>query len=311
MRAVGAAGFTDLTAVAAQFAPDGRFPTVKFPNPEEPGAMDLSLADARAQGADVVIANDPDADRCAAGIRCGGDYRMLTGDEVGALLGWWIAERGRRDGSPATGVYAESIVSGTLLQRIAADAGLGYATTLTGFKWIAKVPGLRFGYEEALGYCCDPAAVKDKDGITASLLMLEMVAALKAEGRGPRDVLDDLARKHGLYATSQLSVRVSDPRLIADAMARLRANPPAALGGREVLVMDDLEQGVDGLPPTDGLRFTLADARVIVRPSGTEPKLKCYLQVVVPVSGDVSAARATADSELGALRAGVAEALAL
>jgi phosphomannomutase len=311
MRAVRDAGFPAPTAVAAQFAPDGRFPTVNFPNPEEPGAMDLSLADARAQSADIIIANDPDADRCAAGIRAGADYRMLTGDEVGALLAWWIAERGRRDGSPVTGVYAQSIVSGTLLERIAADAGLGYATTLTGFKWISKVPGLRFGYEEALGYCCDPAAVKDKDGITASLLMLEMAAALKAEGRGPQDVLDDLAREHGLYATSQLSVRVSDISLISDAMARLRADPPGELGGRGVLAMDDLAKGVDGLPPTDGLRFTLRDARVIVRPSGTEPKLKCYLQVVVPVTGEIAEARATADSELGALRASVGRTLAL
>jgi phosphomannomutase len=236
---------------------------------------------------------------------------MLTGDEVGALLAWWIAERGRRDGSPVTGVYAQSIVSGTLLERIAADAGLGYSTTLTGFKWISKVPGLRFGYEEALGYCCDPAAVKDKDGITASLLMLEMAAALKAQGRGPQDVLDDLARKYGLYATSQLSVRVSDLSLIADAMVRLRANPPGSLGGRRVMAMDDLEKGVDGLPPTDGLRFTLRDARVIVRPSGTEPKLKCYLQVVVPVEGEIADARATAQSELDAVRTSVAEALAL
>ncbi|MCW1958926.1 MAG: phospho-sugar mutase [Mycobacterium sp.] len=311
MRAVSEAGFPEPTAVAAQFAPDGRFPTVNFPNPEEPGAMDLSLADARAQGADIIIANDPDADRCAAGIRSGADYRMLTGDEVGALLAWWIAERGRREGSPATGVYAQSIVSGTLLERIATDAGLGYATTLTGFKWISKVPGLRFGYEEALGYCCDPEGVKDKDGITASLLMLEMAAALKADGRGLQDVLDDLARKHGLYATSQLSVRVSDLSLIAGAMARLRADPPASLGGRDVLAMDDLEEGVDGLPPTDGLRFTLPDARVIVRPSGTEPKLKCYLQVVVPVDGRIDAAHATAAAELGALRASVAEALDL
>ena len=311
MAAVQRAGFTAPSTVAAQFAPDGRFPTVSFPNPEEPGAMDLSLADARAQGADVIIANDPDADRCAAGIRYGGDYRMLTGDEVGALLAWWIAERGRRDGSPARGVYAQSIVSGTLLERIATDAGLGYATTLTGFKWISKVPDLRFGYEEALGYCCDPTAVKDKDGITASLLMLEMAAALKAEGRGPQDVLDDIARKFGLYATSQLSVRVSDVALIADAMARLRATPPTELGGREVLRMDDLEKGADGLPPTDGLRFALRDARVIVRPSGTEPKLKCYLQVVVAVDGEIADARAKAQTELAAIRASVAEALAL
>ena len=311
MRAVERAGFGAPATVAAQFAPDGRFPTVSFPNPEEPGAMDLSLADARAVSADVIIANDPDADRCAAGIRYGGDYRMLTGDEVGALLGWWIAERGRRDGKPAEGVYAQSIVSGTLLERIATDAGLGYATTLTGFKWISKVDRLRFGYEEALGYCVDPAAVKDKDGITASLLMLEMVAALKAEGRGPQDVLDDLARKFGLYATSQLSVRVSDLALISDAMSRLRADPPVSLGGRDVLAFDDLEKGADGLPPTDGLRFTLRDARVIVRPSGTEPKLKCYLQVVVPVRGDIADARAAAAAELEALRTSVAGALDL
>ena len=311
MRAVAGAGFAAPTKVAAQFAPDGRFPTVNFPNPEEPGAMDLALADARAQGADVIIANDPDADRSAAGIRTAEDYRMLTGDEVGALLGWWIVERGRRAGSPAQGVYAQSIVSGTLLERIASDAGLGYAATLTGFKWISKVPDLRFGYEEALGYCCDPEAVKDKDGITASLLMLEMVAALKAEGRGVQDVLDNLARTFGLYATSQLSVRVSDIDLIADAMARLRADPPTSLGGRDVIRMDDLEKGADGLPPTDGLRFTLKDARVIIRPSGTEPKLKCYLQVVVPVTGDIASARTTAQSELDAVRASVAEALAL
>jgi phosphomannomutase len=236
---------------------------------------------------------------------------MLTGDEVGALLGWWIAERGRRAGKPVHGVYGQSIVSGTLLERIAADAGLGYATTLTGFKWIAKVPDLRFGYEEALGYCCDPEAVNDKDGITASLLMLELVAALKAEGGGVQDVLDDLARKFGLYATSQLSVRVSDVSLIAGAMARLRADPPTSLGGREVVRMDDLERGVDGLPSTDGLRFTLPDARVIIRPSGTEPKLKCYLQVVVPVTGAIEQARAKAQTELDAVQAGVAGALAL
>ncbi len=309
MRAAAAAGFPAPTKVAQQFTPDSRFPTVNFPNPEEPGAMDLALADARARNADVIIANDPDADRCAVGIRTADDYRMLTGDEVGALLAWWIAERGGRVGKPVHGVYAQSIVSGTLLERIAANAGLGYATTLTGFKWIAKVPDLRFGYEEALGYCCDPEAVNDKDGITASLLMLELVAALKAEGRGVQDVLDDLARRFGLYATSQLSVRVSDIALISDAMARLRADPPTSLGGRVVLSMDDLENGADGLPPTDGLRFTLTDARVIIRPSGTEPKLKCYLQVVVPVTGEIDQARARAQSELEAIRASVAESL--
>jgi phosphomannomutase len=309
LRAVAGAGFPAPTKVAEQFDPDARFPTVNFPNPEEPGAMDLALTEARARNADVIIANDPDADRCAVGIRTAEDYRMLTGDEVGALLAWWIAERGRRAGKPVQGVYAQSIVSCVLLEHIAANAGLGYAATLTGFKWIAKVPDLRFGYEEALGYCCDPEAVKDKDGITASLLMLEMVAALKAEGRGVQDVLDDLARRFGLYATRQLSVRVPDISLIADAMGRLRADPPTVLGGRGVVRTDDLQTGADGLPPTDGLRFTMKDARVIIRPSGTEPKLKCYLQVVVPVTGDIDQARAIAQAELDAVQAGVAQRL--
>jgi len=309
LRAVAGAGFPAPTKVAEQFDPDARFPTVNFPNPEEPGAMDLALTEARARNADVIIANDPDADRCAVGIRTAEDYRILTGDEVGALLAWWIAERGRRAGKPVQGVYAQSIVSCVLLEHIAAEAGLGYAATLTGFKWIAKVPDLRFGYEEALGYCCDPEAVNDKDGITASLLMLEMVAALKAEGRGVQDVLGDLARKFGLYATRQLSVRVPDISLIADAMGRLRADPPTSLGGRGVVRTDDLQKGADGLPPTDGLRFTMKDARVIIRPSGTEPKLKCYLQVVVPVTGDIDQARAIAQAELDAVRAGVAQRL--
>lgn len=274
--------------------------------------MDLALAEAAAVDADIIIANDPDADRAAAGIRTAdGSYRMLTGDEVGSLLGWWTVERMRRAGTPISGTMAESIVSGTLLHSIAQDAGLGYATTLTGFKWISKVPELIFGYEEALGYCCDPAYVKDKDGITASLLMLEMAAHLAAEGRGIQDVLDDLARRFGLHVTSQVSFRVQDLSLIRDAMARLRQERPSVLGGRLVSEVVDLEEGADGLPPTDGLRFTMEGARVIVRPSGTEPKLKCYLQVEVPVDGDLAAARAQADSEMSALRGSVTEALAL
>ena len=312
MRAVRDAGFPAPDPVSQQFEPDGRFPTVHFPNPEEPGAMDLALAEAREVGADIVIANDPDADRCAAGIPADGDWRMLSGDEVGSLLGWWIVERGRRSGTPASGVMAESIVSGTLLHRIAEAAGLGYEATLTGFKWISRVPGLVFGYEEALGYCVDPRAVTDKDGISASLLMLEMAATLKAEGKGPQDVLDDLARQFGLHKTSQVAVRVADISLIADAMARLRQSPPSQLGGRTVTEMADLSAGVDGLPPTDGLRFIMDGARVIIRPSGTEPKLKCYLQVVVPVNDDdVPAAGVLADAEMTALREDVSAALGL
>ena len=206
---------------------------------------------------------------------------------------------------------AQSIVSGTLLAKIADDAGVDYTTTLTGFKWISRVPELIFGYEEALGYCVDPAGVRDKDGITASLLLMELTAHLKMQGRTVQDVLDDLARQFGLHVTGQLSIRVSDLSIIADAMARLRANPPQEIGGREVLKFEDLAEGVGGLPPTDGLRFTMDGARVIVRPSGTEPKLKCYLQVVVPGTGDIEAARAAGDEELQAVRESVAQALGI
>ncbi|MDQ1305198.1 MAG: phosphomannomutase [Actinomycetota bacterium] len=311
MRAAEAAGFPEPHKVVEQFYPDARFPTVPFPNPEEPGAMDLSLATARAVGADIVVANDPDADRSSAAIPFGGDWRKLTGDEVGALLGWWIGQRAKREGKTVDGVFAQSIVSGSLLAKIAEDAGAEYTTTLTGFKWISRVPELVFGYEEALGYCVDPKGVRDKDGITASLLMLELAAHLKAEGRTIQDVLDDLARQFGLHVTGQLAIRVDDLSIISDAMARLRAQPPTEIGGREVLKVEDLNMPTGDLPPTDGLRFTMDGARVVVRPSGTEPKLKCYLQVVVPGTGDVIAAREAGAAELQAVKDSVAAALGI
>lgn len=309
MRAAVDAGFPEPLVVGAQFAPDPEFPTVAFPNPEEPGAMDLALAEAQRHDADVIVAHDPDADRCAAGIRHGSDWRMLSGDELGSLLGWWTVQRMHRAGGPMAGTLAQSIVSGTMLRAIAEDAGLGYAATLTGFKWVSRVPGLVYGYEEALGYCVDPAAVADKDGVSAALLVLELAADLAAEGRTVQDVLDDLDRRFGVHATAQVSVRVDDLSVIDTAMARLRAEPPAAIGTRPVLRVEDLQEGVDGLPPTEGLRFTLADARVIVRPSGTEPKLKCYLQAVVPVTGDLAAARTEAAAALAAMREDVSGAL--
>ena len=311
VRAARGSGFPEPHRVAAQFEPDARFPTVAFPNPEEPGAMDLALAEAQAHGADIIIANDPDADRCAAGIPADGTYRMLTGDELGWLLGWWTVERMRGSGTPMTGAMAQSIVSGTLLKAIALDAGLDYAVTLTGFKWIARVPGLVFGYEEALGYCVDPAYVTDKDGITAALVLMEMAAHLKTEGRGLQDVLDALACRFGLYLTSQVSVRVADVSLIADAMAMLRSAPPRELGGRDVQEVVDLQDGAYGLPSTDGLIFVLEGARVVIRPSGTEPKLKCYLQIVMPVEGDLKAAKETAQADMSALRVSVSGALGL
>lgn len=295
------AGFPEPVLVAEQAEPDPDFPTVAFPNPEEPGAMDLAFAQARASDPDLIIANDPDADRCAAAVKDrtqGGSWRMLRGDEVGSLLAAHLVRRG------AQGTFAESIVSSSLLGRIAEKAGLPYEETLTGFKWIARVDGLRYGYEEALGYCVDPDGVRDKDGITAALLITELASELKAEGRDLTDLLDDLAVEHGLHATDQLSVRVEDLSVIADAMRRLREQPPTALAGLAVTNAEDLTEGTEALPPTDGLRYTLDGARVIVRPSGTEPKLKCYLEVVVPVAthADLPAARAQATETLATIK---------
>ncbi len=298
------AGFPEPHVVERQAAPDPDFPTVTFPNPEEPGALDLAMAAARSGDADLVLANDPDADRCAAAY---GD-RTLTGDELGALLGTWLV---RRD--PALrGAYASTIVSSSLLAKIAAAAGLRHEETLTGFKWLARVPGLRYAYEEAIGYCVDPDGVRDKDGISAAVLLLELAAALRAEGRTLDDMLDDIAREHGVHLTAQVSLRVQDLSQIPSVMTRLREDPPARLGDRDVVGVDDLSRGGNGLPPTDALRFRLdGGARVIARPSGTEPKLKCYLEVVEPVGadGDVATARAAAGAAMERLRSDVSAAV--
>ncbi|MFE3609862.1 phospho-sugar mutase [Streptomyces goshikiensis] len=308
MAAFARAGFPTPVLVAEQAEPDPAFPTVAFPNPEEPGAMDLSFATAAEAGPDIVIANDPDADRCAVAVpTADGGWRMLRGDEVGALLAAHLVHKGAR------GVFAESIVSSSLLGRIAEAAGVGYEETLTGFKWISRVEGLRYGYEEALGYCVDPEGVRDKDGITAALLVAELASELKEQGRTLTDLLDDLAMAHGLHATDQLSVRVSDLSVIANAMAALRTRPPAALAGLRVVSAEDLAQGTEALPPTDGLRYYLDGdykARVIVRPSGTEPKLKCYLEVVVPVAdaADLAPARGRGQDVLDAIKKDLAAA---
>ncbi len=310
LAAVERAGFSAPSVVGSQAEPDPEFPTVTFPNPEEPGAIDAALELARSEQPDLVVANDPDADRCAVAVpdpAADGGWRMLRGDELGALLGEFLLSP-----RPA-GVAACSIVSSSLLGKIAASYGVGYAETLTGFKWIGRVPDLVFGYEEALGYCVDPQAVKDKDGISTLVRVLQLAAAAKAGGRTLLDLLDDLARKHGLHATDQLSVRVDDLSLIAAAMERLRSTPPSMIGGHAVEQIDDLSEGAGGLPPTDGLRYHLSDgARVVVRPSGTEPKLKCYLEVVIPVTGnDIRAARAVATVELTAIKTDLATALDL
>ncbi|MFJ9006558.1 phospho-sugar mutase [Streptomyces canus] len=292
------AGFPAPELVAEQADPDPDFPTVAFPNPEEPGAMDLAFAKARETNPDLIIANDPDADRCAVAVQRDDTWRMLSGDEVGALLAAHLVTRGAR------GTFAESIVSSSLLGRIAEKAGLPYEETLTGFKWIARVEGLRYGYEEALGYCVDPEGVRDKDGITAALLITELASELKEQNRTLLDLLDDLAVDHGLHATDQLAVRVEDLSVIARAMEQLREHPPTELAGLAITKAEDLTQGTDRLPPTDGLRYTLDGARVVVRPSGTEPKLKCYLEVVVPVAthADLPAARTKATALLTTIK---------
>ncbi|MFJ9855756.1 phospho-sugar mutase [Streptomyces sp. NPDC101150] len=317
------AGFPAPTVVAEQAEPDPDFPTVAFPNPEEPGAMDLAFATARSVGADgggvdIVIANDPDADRCAVAVPAPGTadgWRMLRGDEVGALLAAHLVSK------QASGTFATTIVSSSLMSRIAAASSLPYEETLTGFKWLARVDGLRYAFEEALGYCVDPEGVRDKDGITAALLITELAAELKQSGRTLADLLDDLALEFGLHATDQLSVRVEDLTLIADAMRRLREAPPASLAGLTVTAADDLNKGTASLPPTDGLRYYLSGAdgsgveaaRVVVRPSGTEPKLKCYLEIVVPVASaeGLPAARETAATVLAAVKDDLARALGI
>ena len=286
--------------MSEQFAPDPDFPTVAFPNPEEAGAIDLALALAQKVSADIVIANDPDADRCAAAAaQRDGTWRMLRGDEVGALLGWWILQR-----SPLSpqAVFANSIVSSSLLGKMAKSAGVTFAETLTGFKWLARLDHLAFAYEEALGYCVDANTVRDKDGVSAALLMVELAATLKAKGKTVWDVLDDLALVHGLHVTDQLSIRVSDLSLISKAMTSLRSNPPQELAGLPVEKVEDLTEGINGLPPTDGLRFWLPGVRIIARPSGTEPKLKIYIEVVAAVHSDVESAYESARTTIAGLK---------
>ncbi len=305
------AGFPTPRLVPDQAEPDPKFPTVAFPNPEEPGAVDRLTALADTTGADLAIANDPDADRCAVVIRepanpaadrAAPGWRMLRGDEVGALLADHLMRRGR------TGLYATTIVSSALLRAMCTARDLPYDETLTGFKWIVRAGGgstpLVFGYEEALGYCVAPDHVRDKDGITAALTIAELAAGLKAEGRSLADRLDELAAEFGVHHTDQLSVRVDDLQVITDAMARIRATTPSMLLGEPLIESQDL------LPTADVVILRSATARVVIRPSGTEPKLKAYLEVVQPVvAGDITAARGRAATAVADLRSEVAASL--
>ena len=305
-RAVAACRFPPAYVVTEQANPDPSFPTVAFPNPEEPGAIDLALRSAQQTGADLVIANDPDADRCAIAAVIDTQWRMLRGDELGVLLGEDALRRGVR------GTYACSIVSSSLLSVIAAAYDQPFVYTLTGFKWIGRVPGLAYGYEEAIGYCVDPEAVRDKDGISALIRVLTLAADLKADGLSVADRLDEIARRYGVYETDQMSVRVPNLKIIGAAMARLRAHPPRMLAGQRLSIVD-LTQGSEELPPSDAVLITGETIKVVVRPSGTEPKLKCYLEAHLPVSRslDLSTARAEARTILKTIRSEMSAALGL
>ena len=299
------AGFSAPVVVAEQRDPDPAFPTVSFPNPEEPGAMDLSFATGRAAGVDLIIANDPDADRLAVAVPddSADGFRRLSGNEVGALLGWRAAELAERNSTAgaAFGALACSIVSSPALAAVAAAYHLDFADTLTGFKWVSRAPGLIFGFEEALGYLVNPQTIRDKDGISAATAFLDLANELAASGRTIADHLDAFAERFGYFASDQISLRVTDLSRIDEIMAALRSTPPSSLGEVAVDHIDDLRDGFGALPPSDVLRIVLADgSRVMVRPSGTEPKLKIYIDASSD-EGDVAERRATATARVAAL----------
>ena len=270
------AGFPSLILVAAQAQPDPDFPTLAFPNPEEVGALDLAFETAQTFDADLVIANDPDADRCSIAVKDrDATWRALRGDEIGAILGESIARNTK------SGTLANSIVSSSILSKIATHHGLDFQETLTGFKYIAKIPHLAFGYEEAIGFCVDATTVNDKDGISAALSIAQITTDLHGQGKTLLDFLDEIWAVYGFHATEQISIHVADISSIAVIMSKLRAHPLSEISGFKVLSSDDLSKPRNALPPTDGLRFVLENnIRIIIRPSGTEPKIKCYVEIV-------------------------------
>jgi phosphomannomutase len=314
LRAFALAGFPAPYVVPQQADPDPDFPTVAFPNPEEPGALDLALAAARETSADLVVASDPDGDRLALAVPdpdAPGGWRVLTGDQTGALLGSYLLDRTAGQDDPQLRLVASTVVSGTLLARITEAAGAQYALTLTGFKWIVRAgahrPGTRylFGYEEALGYAVGDV-VRDKDGIGAALAALGLATAARAAGGSLLTAYDALETAYGVHLTRQVTLPTEEPGPV---MAGLRAQPPATIGGQAVRVSADLSAGSPELPPADLLRYELDGARVVIRPSGTEPKVKAYLEVTAPPGRPLAAARASAAARMDPLIAGVRELL--
>ena len=304
-----AAGFTEPILVKEQAEPDPDFPTVKFPNPEEPGAIDLSLKLAAEVGADIVIANDPDADRCAAAFHePGGGWRMLRGDEVGAILGHYIATTMKESCFGKS--FANSIVSSSILGKIARAHGIEFHETLTGFKWLAKIPNLRFGYEEALGYAVDATSVNDKDGISAALLLAQCAAELKRDGHTISGYLANIWESYGYHGTEQISIRVENIAQVDSVLAKLRASHPQSLGGNSLTRFIDLAQPEGNLPPTNGITMWFGESiRIIVRPSGTEAKLKCYVEV--STSGGTKSDISQVDATIATLKNELLQLLAI
>jgi phosphomannomutase len=280
-------GYQQPILVSAQCEPDPDFPTVAFPNPEEPGAIDLALEVAVNHGADLVIANDPDADRCAIAAQDPiHGWRMLRGDEVGIILGYYIATV--RTDLIKNGAFGNSIVSSSALKKIAGKYGIPFSETLTGFKWLAKIPNLAFGYEEAIGYCVDSKSVNDKDGLSAALVLAECSGSLKHSGRNLFEYLDEIWNEIGFHRTEAISIRVANIAQTEEILGKIRSTPPAEIAGVKVEKIDDLLRPSDDLLPTNGLRLWLADnIRIIIRPSGTEPKLKCYIESVRPTGSEI------------------------
>lgn len=304
------AGFLQVSVVTEQFEPDGNFPTLAFPNPEEPGALDLAMATADSVGSSIIIANDPDADRLGVAIKNSQGWRVLRGDEIGWLLGSMLMKDAARSGQ----CVATTIVSSMLLSKIARERGVPCSTTLPGFKWIARGAGdiqLAFGYEEALGYGVDPS-VGDKDGLSAALALCYLANEVANEGKTLLDLLDEIESKYGVHAGSQISLRSNDISRINSAMHQLRANPPATIAEFGVTAIKDYANGYENLPPSDCLSFQLSGSdRVVIRPSGTEAKLKVYIEVVREFSGDIATTRKIANEIVGAIGASITEQIAL
>lgn len=294
-------GYQNLVEVKTQQQPDPAFPTVDFPNPEEDGAMDLLLALAEAENADIAIANDPDADRTAIALPTQTGWHRLSGDELGTLLAWWCVMRANLQNKPVTGAMAASIVSSSMIKRIATANKLDFSFTLTGFKYVGRVTNLKFGYEEAIGYCVLPEKIKDKDGISASLFAIELVSYLKSNNKSALQQLDELYQTYGTVLTKQITLRLTDVAAVGAKLAEIMSNLPTVLGDTKLTNISDFSSGIDGLPKASGIRLSFGNGRIIIRPSGTEPKLKCYIEVTAKPDHDLAAQKAKLSRQLDLL----------